>query len=197
LGFSNSLSPSLRAKRSNPPIRLLSHGLLRRFAPRNDERSHSRGADASEWCRNIVPRENRGRRECRALNRTRKPRGLKRKMPTSRQVRPKSLGTPCAMALRLTPRSPRCVGLSSHRRCADRSAQLDPSVEGTGPRGLTVRFGGASSAHQQRPSQPAPRVVTIGRTSLVLGRGGRIKTHITKNGSYLFLSEPLETDQHN
>jgi hypothetical protein len=28
---------SLRAKRSNPSIRLWRHGLLRRFAPRNDE----------------------------------------------------------------------------------------------------------------------------------------------------------------
>src|SRR5580698_3368062 len=30
-------SSSLRAKRSNPPVRLLHYGLLRRFAPRNDE----------------------------------------------------------------------------------------------------------------------------------------------------------------
>src|SRR4029453_738939 len=29
--------PSLRAKRSNPPVRLRHYGLLRRFAPRNDE----------------------------------------------------------------------------------------------------------------------------------------------------------------
>src|SRR5690242_1787738 len=30
------VSPSLRAKRSNPAIRLWRYGLLRRFAPRND-----------------------------------------------------------------------------------------------------------------------------------------------------------------
>jgi hypothetical protein len=35
--------------------------------------------------------------------RTRRPRGLKRKMPTSQSGRAESHGTPCAMALRLTP----------------------------------------------------------------------------------------------
>ncbi len=80
-----------------------------------------------------------------------------------RQVKPKRSGTPCAMALRLTPRAPRCVGLFSHRRCADCSAQLDPSVEGTGPRGLTVRVPAARLAAPARPSHPAPRFVTTAK----------------------------------
>src|SRR6478609_9115051 len=67
------------------------------------------------------------------------------------------------MALRLTPRSPRCVGLVSHRRCADRSTQLDPSVEGTGPHGLTVRDRAARLAAPSRPSHPAPRFVTTAK----------------------------------
>src|SRR5688572_14222082 len=40
-------SPSLRAKRSNPSFRLPRHGLLRRFAPRNDELRSRRFTPAS------------------------------------------------------------------------------------------------------------------------------------------------------
>jgi hypothetical protein len=60
---------------------------------------------------------------------------------TSSQVRPKRSGTPCAMALRLTPCSPRGSGLFSPRRLPDSSsAKLDPSVGGSGPHGLAVRM---------------------------------------------------------
>src|ERR1700759_2618935 len=61
------------------------------------------------------------------------------------------------MALRLTPRSPRGIGLVSPRRLRI-ARKLDTSVEVPGPHGLTVRFRCASSAHQQRPSHPAPDV---------------------------------------
>ena len=74
------------------------------------------------------------------------------------QVRRNHSGTPCAMALRLTPCSPRCVGLSSHRRCTNRFAQLDPSVEGTGPHGLTVRI----VPHVLRPNASIATRLTSG-----------------------------------
>jgi hypothetical protein len=45
------------------------------------------------------------------------------------------------------PCSPRSLGLVSLRRYANRIAQLDPSVEGTGPHGLTVRI----APHVLRP----------------------------------------------
>jgi hypothetical protein len=77
------------------------------------------------------------------------------------------------------PRSPRCVGLFSHRRCVDRSTQLDPSVEGTGPHGLTVRSCAARLAARPRPSQPASRLVTNGRTSLVSRRDDAFKPRLT------------------
>ena len=63
--------------------------------------------------------------------------------------RAETSGTPCAMALRLTPRSPRSTGLVSLRRRPISALRpqgrkshldrLDPSVGGTAPRGLTVR----------------------------------------------------------
>ena len=47
------------------------------------------------------------------------------------QVRRNHSGTPCAMALRLTPRSPRCTGLFSHRRAMRiTSTRLDPQHRG-------------------------------------------------------------------
>jgi len=42
-------------------------------------------------------------------------------------------------------------------------AQLDPSVEGTGPHGLTVRDRAARLAAPSRPSHPAPRFVTTAK----------------------------------
>jgi hypothetical protein len=57
------------------------------------------------------------------------------------QVRRNHSGTPCAMALRLTPCSPRGTGLVSPRRVyRSLSIKLDPSVGGSGPHGLTVRI---------------------------------------------------------
>ena len=61
----------------------------------------------------------------------------KERCPQVSTGRPKRSGTPCAMALRLTPRSPRGTGLSSPRRLP--LGRLDPSIGGSGPHGLTVR----------------------------------------------------------
>jgi hypothetical protein len=41
---------SLRAQRSNPSVRLLKHGLLRRFAPRNDEGFNSEQFATNGYC---------------------------------------------------------------------------------------------------------------------------------------------------
>jgi hypothetical protein len=59
--------------------------------------------------------------------RTRKPRGLKRKVPTSQYRYADTTGIPCAMALRLTPRSPRGTGLDSPRREWTISIRLIPA----------------------------------------------------------------------
>jgi hypothetical protein len=69
--------------------------------------------------------------------RTRKPRGLKRKMPTSQYRQADTTGTPCAMVLRLLRALPGVPGLIAS--VANGFHSLDPSVGGTGPRGLTVR----------------------------------------------------------
>ena len=60
---------------------------------------------------------------------------------------PKQSGIPCTMVLAAAPRSPRCLGLVSHRRLRI-ARKLDPSVEGTGPHGLTVRAGIARLRYQ-------------------------------------------------
>jgi hypothetical protein len=72
---------------------------------------HSRGADTSGLCILVVPPETGGRREHRALNRTRNPRGLKRKVPTSRQAGPKSHGHSLRNGVTVAPRSPQSPGL--------------------------------------------------------------------------------------
>jgi hypothetical protein len=79
------------------------------------------------------------------------------------QVRRNHSGTPCAMVLRLTPRSPRGTGLASPRREWINLHSLDPSVGGSGPHGLTVRIGIARLRYQMRPSHPAPRFVTTAK----------------------------------
>jgi hypothetical protein len=131
---------------------------------------------ASESCRNVGPPKNRGRRECRVHDAPTALRAKQKKTHArSTQVRRNHSGTPCAMALRLTPRSPRGTGLVSPRRLIESSIGLDPSVGGSGPHGLTVRFQRTSSARQQRPSHPASRSVTIGLTPLLLRRDAGIK----------------------
>src|SRR6266851_304344 len=74
-----------------------------------------------------------------------------RKTHTSIQVQRRHSGIPCAMALRLTSRSPRRIGLCCLRRLritgssapgrADLpSADLTPTTEASGPHDFTVRF---------------------------------------------------------
>ena len=72
--------------------------------------------------------------------RTRRPPGLKRKVPTSRQVRPKRSGTPCAMVyglLRALAGVPGLLASVAH----EIAHELDPSIGGPRPHDLTVRIG--------------------------------------------------------
>jgi hypothetical protein len=61
-------------------------------------------------------------------------------MPTSRQVRPKHPALPAQWLYDLLRALPGVSGFLVTVAAQDRSAQLDPGVEGTGPRGLTVRI---------------------------------------------------------
>jgi hypothetical protein len=54
-------------------------------------------------------------------------------------------------------------------------ARLDPSIGGSGPHGLTVRDRTARLAARARPSQPAPRIVTIAKRPSC-GRDGFVKS---------------------
>src|ERR1700748_1589698 len=57
----------------------------------------------------------------------------------STQVRRNHSGTPCAMVLRLLRDLPGVSGLLASVAYGIITRKLDPSVEGTGPHGLTVR----------------------------------------------------------
>jgi hypothetical protein len=79
---------------------------------------------------------------------------VREKAHTSRQVQRRHSGIPCAMALRLIPRSPRRIGLCCLRRLRMTGvsrpvgptrlfADLTPTTEVSGPHGFTVRVGTA------------------------------------------------------
>jgi hypothetical protein len=117
-----------------------------------DARPHSRGAMLPELCRSVVPPKKREQ----GMPDARCTRGLvckmcKKKAHTSIQVQRRQSDIPCAMALRLTSRSPRRIGLCCLRRLritdssapgrADLpSADLTPTTEASGPHDFTVRF---------------------------------------------------------
>ena len=97
--------------------------------------------------------ESRGSRKCRMRAAPAVPCAKwVKKTHTSIQVQRRHSGIPCAMALRLTSRSPRRIGLCCLRRLriagssapgrADLpSADLTPTTEASGPHDFTVRFG--------------------------------------------------------
>jgi hypothetical protein len=118
--------------------------------------------------------------------RTRRACGLKRKVPTSRYRQAETSGTPCAMALRLLRALPGVPGLLASVAAQIALQQLDPSVGGTGPHGLTVRAGHARLAQLLRPSHPASRSVTIGLTPLLSRRDDAMIAQFAKNGSKIF-----------
>jgi hypothetical protein len=78
------------------------------------------------------------------------------------QVRRKQSGTPCAMVLRLIPRSPRRTGLCSHRRQPIIISELDPSVGGSGPR-QSRSSGAANTSIASLPTFPDDREAPLVR----------------------------------
>ena len=73
------------------------------------------------------------------------------------QVRRNHSGTPCAMVLRLLRALPGVSGLLASVACRLVIGGLDPSVEGTGPHGLTVHALAARLAAGPCPSHSGPR----------------------------------------
>ncbi len=116
-----------------------------------DARPHSRGTICpSLACLGPSRKKGAGNAGCALHPRSRVQNG-QRKTHTSIQVQRRQSGIPCAMALRLTSRSPRRIGLSCLRRLriagssapgrADLpSADLTPTTEASGPHDFTVRF---------------------------------------------------------
>ena len=112
---------------------------------------HILAAGCARGLRVVVPQTG-GSRKCRmraapAVSRAKQA----KKTHTSIQVQRRHSGIPCAMALRLTSRSPRRIGLCCLRRLriagssapgrADLpSANLTPTTEASGPHDFTVRF---------------------------------------------------------
>src|ERR1700733_6499491 len=158
--------PSLRAKRSNPSSKRKC-GLLRRFAPRNDERTYlamTRGhtfaisrQHMSEFCKILCPSFQRAQgmpgawcarsRACRVVN-TRVSHhghtGNTRHSPRN--------GFTTYFVL-----SP-VIGLFCHRRLRSCLRKLDPSVEASGPHDFAVRYRAIRQRRTQRPPHPAPNV---------------------------------------
>jgi hypothetical protein len=107
--------------------------------------------DLPEACVSLsLQREGAGNAGCALHPRSRVQNGQK-KTHTSIQVQRRQSDIPCAMALRLTSRSPRRIGLCCLRRLriagssapgrADLpSADLTPTAEASGPHDFTVRF---------------------------------------------------------
>ena len=100
-------STSLRAKRSNPSISVLSHGLLRCARNDVDTVSPSRGAFAPELCLSFRPQIKRAQGMPGAGWHPRSRVQIALVVAhTSIQVQPEQPGIPCAMVLRLIPCSP-------------------------------------------------------------------------------------------
>ena len=55
------------------------------------------------------------------------------------------------------------IGLSCHHRHADIAAQLDASVEASGPHDFTVRIGTIRQLCRSRPPHPVPTFVTMAK----------------------------------
>jgi hypothetical protein len=121
---------SLRAKRSNPPIRLLQHGLLRRFAPRNDDEAQSRilaARNVRVLCQ-LYPRENQRAQGKPDAGRTRSPVCELESIESTRvNYRYAETFRPSLRdGVRFMARSPRSAGLVSLRRLRS-SASLIPA----------------------------------------------------------------------
>jgi len=117
--------------------------------------------DSPEVCRDVSRLEIRGRRECRMRAAPAVPCAKwKKKTHTSIQVQRRHSDIPCAMALRITSRSPRRIGLVCLRRLRiwhirarsgrHASEDLTPTTEAPGPHDFTVRTAPFVSAPSDR-----------------------------------------------
>ena len=140
--------------------------------------------DMPGFCQ-MSPPKDRGRRECRALSRTREPCVQKNvhSAHASNTGQPRSSGIPCTMVLRLIARSPRGTGLDSPRRPPIIAGRLDPSIGGPGPRAFAVRVAITRQLMTLRPSHPAPTLVTIANAPPCRARDAQSKTTDLPDGT--------------
>ncbi len=85
---------------------------------------------------------------------------------------------PAQWFLRLLRALPGVSGLLASVACGIITRKLDPSVEGTGPHGLTVRTRTARLAAQARPSHPASRLVTMAERPSCRGGTARVRPNV-------------------
>ena len=161
-------------------------------------RMHSRGTILPELCVSLSLMR-RGSRECRmrAAPAVSRAKG-KRKTHTSIQVQRRHSGIPCAMALRLTSRSPRRIGLCCLRRLRIAgssapgrtdlpSADLTPTTEASGPHDFTVRFSIV------RPALRCPLTETALRTHFTPDTAASTASHpnVRDDGQRPFLGDRM------
>ena len=123
--------------------------------------------------RRLSSLKTRGSRECRAFGSPAASYAKKKAYELVTTGPPKRSGIPCAMALRLIPRSLRRSGflvtvasaMRKHRR------QLNASVEASRPRGFVVRERRIRLVRHPRPSPPASNVRDDRDTPLMVGTG--------------------------
>jgi hypothetical protein len=120
--------------------------------------SRSRGSIRPSFSFYFPPSPFRGRRECRvhaapAVSCA----SCTENAHTSIQVQRRQSDIPCAMVLRFPSCSPRRSGFLVTVAGAVFSADLNASVEASGPHDFAVRLKRPRQKHRQRPPHPAPR----------------------------------------
>jgi hypothetical protein len=128
-------------------------------SPLTDKNPCSRDTDCPSFAQDVVPREQEGagNAEC-ALHPRSRVQVAQRNAHTSIQVQRRQSGIPCAMALRLIPRSPRRANSSCHRRC-----RLDSASDPVGSMPPPTAW------HQQRVSDHT--VLPYAESAVVLRAG--------------------------
>jgi len=105
-----------------------------------------------------------------------------------------STGIPCAMVDRLLRALPGVSGLLA-TVAREIVHELDPSVEGTGPHGLTERAYLRSPREPSRPPLPASRFVTIGRNIPLHEAGFRIFSIVSDFPQVVFVWQRPRHDE--
>ena len=143
-------------------------------APRRDELQRSRGAIRVRVMRHSWPSESRRARGTPDAGRTRGPCVQRRCASCARKQRQGSRNSRHSPHNGFTAYtwSPRCAGLSGHRRLAFATRDLIPA-SGNRDRTISPSASAHSSRAPQRPSHPATRQVTIGLNAPLAGRDRR------------------------